>query len=146
MSEYEQHATQLERLIGMTEVLGALDSDEIRAALAAGAAALREIDTLRAQLAECYRLTGADPDGNEDAMLAPHAVDEVRRLRMDGEKSSELLELVRAQTIAEVKAAGRVTRQASHYKGPMIETLSIDVAELDALACASPKKGPTDGQ
>lgn len=49
MSENEQHATQLERLIGMTEVLGALDSDEIRAALAAGVAALRKLDEAKWQ-------------------------------------------------------------------------------------------------
>lgn len=34
-------------------------------------------------LAECYRLTGADPDGNEDWRLAPHAVAEVRRMRAE---------------------------------------------------------------
>lgn len=36
---------------------------------------------LRSQLAECYRLSGADPDDNEDWRLAGHAVAEVRRLR-----------------------------------------------------------------
>lgn len=50
MSENEQHAARLERLIGLTEVLAALDSAATRDALADGAAALREIDTLRAQL------------------------------------------------------------------------------------------------
>jgi hypothetical protein len=32
-------------------------------------------------LAECYRLSGADPDGDEDCKLAPHAVTEVKRMR-----------------------------------------------------------------
>jgi hypothetical protein len=41
-------------------------------------ATIREKD---AQLAECFRLSGADPDGDEDARLAAHAVAEVRRLR-----------------------------------------------------------------
>lgn len=41
------------------------------------------IESLHGQLAECYRLTGADPDGNEDWRLAPQAVVEVRRLRED---------------------------------------------------------------
>lgn len=39
-----------------------------------------------AMLAECYRLTGADPDGNEDWRLAEQAVDKVREMRerLDG--------------------------------------------------------------
>lgn len=42
-----------------------------------------ERDQLVTQLAECYRLSGADPDGNEDWRLAPHAVGEVQRLRQE---------------------------------------------------------------
>ncbi len=42
---------------------------------------LQACDALTAQLAECYRLTGADPDGDEDWRLAQHAVEEVKRLR-----------------------------------------------------------------
>ena len=42
-----------------------------------------EIADLKRQLAECFRLSGADPDGNEDWRLAPRAVEEVRRLRSD---------------------------------------------------------------
>jgi hypothetical protein len=34
-------------------------------------------------LAECFRLSGADPDGNEDWRLAGHAVDAVKHLRED---------------------------------------------------------------
>lgn len=41
---------------------------------------------LIAALAECYRLTGADPDGNEDWRLAEDAVKEVRRLRHEVER------------------------------------------------------------
>ena len=36
---------------------------------------------LQHQLAECYRLSGADPDGNEDWRLAPRAAEEVKRMR-----------------------------------------------------------------
>lgn len=36
-----------------------------------------------AALAEVYRLTGADPDGASDTMLATFTTDEVRRLRFD---------------------------------------------------------------
>lgn len=42
------------------------------------ATAIREKDHA---LAECFRLSGADPDGNEDWRLAPRAVDEVRTMR-----------------------------------------------------------------
>lgn len=39
------------------------------------------IKELENQLAECYRLSGADPDGDDDAMLAKSAVAEVKELR-----------------------------------------------------------------
>jgi hypothetical protein len=42
-----------------------------------------ENERLTADLAECFRLSGADPDGNEDWRLAPRAVEEVRRMRDD---------------------------------------------------------------
>jgi hypothetical protein len=48
-----------------------------------------ERDALIAQLAECYRLSGADPDGNEDWRLAPRAVAEVKRLRSDYEEACQ---------------------------------------------------------
>ncbi len=35
------------------------------------------------QLAECYRLSGADPDDNEDWRLAPEAVKEVTQMRKE---------------------------------------------------------------
>lgn len=41
------------------------------------------LDERSAWLAECYKLTGADPDGDEDWRLAPDAVEEVRRFRRD---------------------------------------------------------------
>jgi hypothetical protein len=48
------------------------------------------------QLAECYRLTGSDCDGNEDWRLARHAVGAVRELRErvdENEKNYDALEL-----------------------------------------------------
>ena len=61
----------------------ALDEpNETVLALMAEVRALREErDRHVAALAECYRLTGADPDGNADRHLAPYAVSEVGRLR-----------------------------------------------------------------
>jgi hypothetical protein len=51
-------------------------------------------------LSECYRLSGEDPDGNEDWRLAPLAVAAVRELRQRADrleaKADELLERLRA--------------------------------------------------
>lgn len=41
----------------------------------------RVVERLEKALADCYRATGADPDGNEDWRLAEHALAEVKRLR-----------------------------------------------------------------
>src|ERR1700744_1064084 len=52
-----------------------------------------QIELLAAQkdLAECYRLSGADPDGDEDWRLAAHAVNEVKRLRAESDEADDLL-------------------------------------------------------
>lgn len=42
-----------------------------------------KIVRLEGYLAECYRISGADPDGNEDWRLANLAVGAVRELRND---------------------------------------------------------------
>lgn len=46
-----------------------------------------EVRRLQADLAECYRLSGADPDGNEDWRIAPYAVVEVERLRRESDEA-----------------------------------------------------------
>jgi hypothetical protein len=38
---------------------------------------------LRAQLAQCFKLAGADDDGAADSLIAPRAVEAVRELRAD---------------------------------------------------------------
>jgi hypothetical protein len=43
-------------------------------------------------LAECYRLTGANPDGNEDWRLAEDAVAEVQRLRKNNDAADARLQ------------------------------------------------------
>jgi len=43
-------------------------------------------------LAECYRWSGADPDGNEDWRLADRAVEEVKRLRQESDEENTRLE------------------------------------------------------
>jgi hypothetical protein len=62
------------------------------------------------ELAECYRLTGADPDGNTDAALAPYAVAEVKRMREELEQEIDRVERV-------AKMCGEAAdRQAQKYQ------------------------------
>lgn len=49
------------------------------------AALCDEHERLEKTLADCYRATGADPDGNEDWRLAEHALAEVKRLAAERE-------------------------------------------------------------
>lgn len=63
-----------------------------------GAGQASEVARLEAELAECYRLSGADPDGAPDAMLAREAVAEVRRLRAELDEAQER----EAATVSEV--------------------------------------------
>jgi len=49
----------------------------------------QQVERLEHDLAECYRLTGADPDSDPDWMLAMHAVQEVRELREEADKAGE---------------------------------------------------------
>lgn len=57
-------------------------------------ALLAALTVCQQQLAECYRLTGADPDGNTDAALAPYAVAEVKRMREELEQEIDRVERV----------------------------------------------------
>ena len=50
-----------------------------------------------AALAECYRLTGADTDGDEDWRIARRAVQEVRRLRQEHDDLESTIELIRRE-------------------------------------------------
>lgn len=53
-----------------------------------------QVKRLQGMLAECYRLSGADPDDNEDWRLAEYAVQEVRTLRERADTdSAEVLRL-----------------------------------------------------
>lgn len=77
--------------------------------LEASTSAMRR--ALEAQLAECYRLSGADPDGNEDWRLAPQAVEEVRRLRQESDEADQSL-LDELRVAREVVEAARWVRSA----------------------------------
>lgn len=46
-------------------------------------------DEMIEALAECYCLSGADPDGNEPWRLAPRATREVARLRVEADESDD---------------------------------------------------------
>jgi hypothetical protein len=48
-----------------------------------------EVKRLRTDLATCYRLTGADPDVDEDWRLAGYAVAQVQRLREEADQADE---------------------------------------------------------
>jgi hypothetical protein len=56
---------------------------------------------LREQLGQCFRLSGADPDGNENWRLAPRAVDAVRQLRADYDETCDEAEKLR-ERVAEL--------------------------------------------
>lgn len=81
-----------------------------------------EVARLRSELAECYRITGADPDGDDDAMLATKAVDAVKRLRAsadhEGEKSEEWEQCYRALE-AEIVRLRAIEAEAKTYLANM---------------------------
>lgn len=73
------------------------------------AALTRERDAIIAQLAECFRMSGADPDGDEDWRLAGSAVQAVGQLREDYDAActTECAAIARAEK-AERELADRV--------------------------------------
>lgn len=83
-------------------------------------------------LAECYRLSGADPDGNADWRLAPRAAREVRRLREEHDKSVDDAVYMRA-----------ALKRANNYlldDQPGLAHLSI----ADALVALGPNRKEDD--
>jgi hypothetical protein len=82
---------------------------DVRAAVAALQA---ERDAKTAQLAQCFRLSGADPDGNEDWRIATDAVRAVTDLRRD---SDAFRAMVRDAAIG--RAYGRWYGAARGYTG-----------------------------
>lgn len=123
-----------------------------RAAIEAALASLPGVELVRysdyekleASLAECYRLTGADPDGDSDSMLAQHAVEEVRRLRgesdrAEGERDERILERdgyvvgklrerARAETAEKQLVEVReLEREREQWKTPLRELLQASM-------------------
>ena len=64
----------------------------------------QRIEELQKDLAECFRLSGADPDGNEDWRLAPDAVQEVRRLREESDAADSQVLAIQSQLSAAQEA------------------------------------------
>ncbi len=91
----------------------------------------RETEQATKQLAGCYRLSGADPDGNEDDKLAPYAVEEVKRLRKEYEELGEETEQLRQERDAARLAAERRWNQARDSLG---WTVCPDCREVQARA------------
>ena len=92
------------------------------------------VTRLEHDLAECYRLTGSDPDGDDDRHLAQHAVQAVRELREEGEAKYdeglkdgrgdlEALAQELEERVKEVDFAMResVNREAAQLVRPKIE-------------------------
>ena len=80
--ELEEKDKEIERLEQMATGAVALREKEM-AERNARERAERERNERNAWLAECYRQTGADPDGDEDWRLAPLAVAAVKQHRAD---------------------------------------------------------------
>lgn len=97
-----------------------------------------DLDETTHALAECYRLSGADPDGDEDWRLAPHAVSEVTRLRNDYDEACERevkyeKELATAFIrITELEAALIAEREAREWAEIELDELRRSIEFYDA--------------
>lgn len=100
-----------------------------------------EATRLRSDLAECYRLTGADPDGNDDWMLATHAVQAVKELRAEVDELEDEVERLEAQSsgiegigiewMRRADAADRVIAAARRVANDELQGTSVPLAALD---------------
>src|SRR3990167_8827662 len=105
----EEEITEIREALELHE-MGCDDESALRL-LATIEARDARIEELIADLAECFRLSGADPDGDEDWRIAPRAVAEVRRLReesdADGTRIEELEARISDERLREVAVAIR---------------------------------------
>jgi hypothetical protein len=88
-------------------------------------AAERERDEAAAMLAACYRMAGADCDGDEDWRIAPRALQAVTDLRRDYDEAGDEAEALRRR-VAELEAVLRHIRNHS-------SVTSEQIAVIDAL-------------
>jgi hypothetical protein len=87
-----------------------------------------QLERAQADLAECFRLSGADPDGNEDWRLAPDAVREVRRLREESDAADDEV----ADLTAKYHDAESKLYAAINETNERAETAECELAEARA--------------
>jgi hypothetical protein len=119
----------------MTNTTNAGPEPMFTAAMYGSAEAARdaEIAWLREQLGQCFRLSGADPDGNENSRLAPRAVDAVRQLRQDYDQTCDEAEKLR-QRVAELERLLDQTHVESQGFFERAESLRAECEALRADA------------
>lgn len=84
-------------------------------------AALARAKRAEADLAECYRLTGADPDGDDDAHLARYAAAEVRRMRTELDEVEDTLDAVEASFDEALAERNRAVAEVSSLRALLAE-------------------------
>ena len=94
-------------------------------------------------LAECYRQSGADTDGNEDWRIAPMAVAEVTRLRQDHDQTSrEYFEVVQ-----ELAAAVKSSQELASKDKLVLQDTSAEAWRRGYKACVEDEAGvPRDSE
>ena len=102
-------------------------------------ALVAEVERLHFLLAECYRATGADPDGNDDAMLARHALVKVKMLREEADSEGARADAAEAR-VAELERdladTNRVRADYDHDRREAREALKVAQDRLGELAAA----------
>jgi hypothetical protein len=91
-----------------------------------------QIAALHTMLADCYRWSGADPDGNEDWRLAPHAVEEVKRLREESDAEIAALTKQLAERDAVIRQLGTSAAERMYAElelGDKVKALTKQVEE-----------------
>lgn len=104
-------------------------ADAILSCLASRGVSREALDAAIRNLAECFRQTGADPDGNEDWRLARDAVREVTEFRVEYDKLADENIALRAERDAAVaRAAEHAERVAD--RDSLIALLRAEAAAL----------------
>lgn len=107
----------------------------------------REVERLTTMLADCYRESGADPDGNEDWRLAESAVRAVKETRADAEREADELEAERhtvRKQLGDLLAV--IHRDGGHYQDAhgtekAVEDAMRVVSALHALQSPAAQEG-----
>lgn len=106
----------LDRIEAVLVVGEALGDEGAREVVRVVAPLVAEVRRLQADLAECFRLTGADPDGNEEWRLAGKAVREVARLRDEEDRLDDEVLRLEAKSDRLLKMAQKLLAQRGRYR------------------------------